>query len=141
MSKPVRGEVWMADLGLKAKVRPVLVLSVAFRDDERALVTVIPHTTVPRGTRYEVPVRAYYLHKAGAFDPQQIVSLEYVDGTTGRSDRDLEARSGAFAGEALTSIPYPKFERRLGRLQLVQLADVEERVRLWLGLIPSLTGA
>jgi mRNA-degrading endonuclease toxin of MazEF toxin-antitoxin module len=25
-----RGEIWMADLGLAAKVRPVLVLSVAY---------------------------------------------------------------------------------------------------------------
>jgi mRNA interferase MazF len=34
-----RGEIWMIDLGLAAKVRPCLVLSVAFRDDERAVVT------------------------------------------------------------------------------------------------------
>jgi hypothetical protein len=33
-----RGEIWMADLGLAAKVRPVLVLSVAYEGQERAIV-------------------------------------------------------------------------------------------------------
>ena len=30
MPRAKRGEIWMADLGLAAKVRPVLVLSVAY---------------------------------------------------------------------------------------------------------------
>ena len=30
MPKAKRGEVWLADLGLAAKVRPVLVVSVAY---------------------------------------------------------------------------------------------------------------
>ena len=34
-----RGEIWMIDLGLAAKVRPCLVLSIEFRDNERAVVT------------------------------------------------------------------------------------------------------
>jgi hypothetical protein len=36
MPKAKRREVWLADLGLAAKVRPVLVLSVAYEADERA---------------------------------------------------------------------------------------------------------
>jgi mRNA interferase MazF len=32
MGLPKRGEVWMADLGFAAKVRPVLVVSVPFDD-------------------------------------------------------------------------------------------------------------
>ena len=34
---PVRGEVWMVDLGLAAKVRPCLVINIPFKDDERAI--------------------------------------------------------------------------------------------------------
>jgi mRNA interferase MazF len=36
--QPERGEVWLADLGLAAKVRPVLVISVAYADADYALV-------------------------------------------------------------------------------------------------------
>jgi hypothetical protein len=39
----------MADLGLAAKVRPVLVLSVDYRDEERAVVTYVIRTTSLRG--------------------------------------------------------------------------------------------
>jgi hypothetical protein len=35
MPKARRGELWMADLGFVAKVRPVLILSVDYRNDER----------------------------------------------------------------------------------------------------------
>lgn len=41
---PQRGEVWMVDLGMVAKVRPVLILSQPFTDADRALITVIPPT-------------------------------------------------------------------------------------------------
>ena len=47
-----RGEVWQVDLGLAAKVRPALVLNIPFRDAERALYAIVPHTTAPRGTRF-----------------------------------------------------------------------------------------
>ena len=49
-----QGEVWLADLGLAAKTRPVVILS---RDDPqapRALVTYIPLTTQNRGSPYEI---------------------------------------------------------------------------------------
>ena len=38
--QPERGEVWLADLGLAAKVRPVLVISVAYADADYALICV-----------------------------------------------------------------------------------------------------
>jgi mRNA interferase MazF len=47
MSSPDRGEVWLIDLGYVAKTRPCLVLSVPVLGRDRALVTVIPHTTSP----------------------------------------------------------------------------------------------
>ena len=41
--QPTRGEVWLFDLGMAAKTRPVLVVSVAYGDTDRAIVTVVPH--------------------------------------------------------------------------------------------------
>ena len=43
MAIPSRGEVWLADLGLAAKVRPVLALSVEYSDADYALLAVVPH--------------------------------------------------------------------------------------------------
>jgi mRNA-degrading endonuclease toxin of MazEF toxin-antitoxin module len=40
---PRRGEVWLFDLGMAAKTRPVPVVSVDYGDADRAIVTVVPH--------------------------------------------------------------------------------------------------
>ncbi len=40
-----RGAVWLVDLGLAAKVRPCLILSVPTDPQDRVLVTVVAHTT------------------------------------------------------------------------------------------------
>jgi mRNA interferase MazF len=40
-----KGEVWMTDLGIAAKVRPCLLLTDEPTDDELALFTVVHHTT------------------------------------------------------------------------------------------------
>ena len=40
-----RGEVWLTDLGMVAKVRPCLVLSVEPGTADRVLFTLVPHTT------------------------------------------------------------------------------------------------
>jgi mRNA interferase MazF len=69
-----RGEIWMADLGLAAKVRPVLVLSVDYRDEERAVVTYVIRITSLRATRYEVRHETRRM-PAGAFDAQGLGSL------------------------------------------------------------------
>jgi mRNA interferase MazF len=61
LKPPVRGEVWIVDLGVAAKVRPALVLSVPPSDTERALVTMVPHTTSLRGSRFEVATRVSFL--------------------------------------------------------------------------------
>ena len=104
MKNPLRGEVWMVDLGMAAKVRPCLVLSVPLQDEDRALVTVTPHTTSLLGTRFEVPVPTRFL-KPGAFDGQQLVTI---------------ARA--------------KFIRKLGDLDSAQIGNVERVIRQWLGL-------
>ena len=103
MSKANRGEVWIVDLGLAAKVRPALVLSVPASDQERSLVTVVAHTTSARGGRFEVAVRALFL-KAGVFDAQNLVT-----------------------------IPDARLIRRIGTLRPEDLASVENAVRAWLG--------
>jgi mRNA interferase MazF len=56
MPSPRRGEVWLVDLGMAAKVRPALVISVPASDADRALVTLVPHTTSPRQSRFEPSV-------------------------------------------------------------------------------------
>jgi mRNA interferase MazF len=53
MAQPKRGDVWIVDLGLAAKVRPCLLLTDFPTDDELALVTVVPHTTAIRGNKWE----------------------------------------------------------------------------------------
>jgi mRNA interferase MazF len=100
-----RGAVWIADLGLAAKVRPCLVLSVPTDPQDRVLVTLIPHTSSQQGTRFEVAVRAPFLRPGGVFDAQQVVT-----------------------------VPQAKLVRKLGDLSPDQLAIVEDAVRLWLGL-------
>ena len=99
-----RGEVWLVDLGLAAKVRPCLVLSVPVDEQDRALVTAVAHTMSPRGSRFEVAITVRFL-RAGVFDVQNLVT-----------------------------IPRAKLLRKLGVLSPAQLAAVEAAVRAWLGL-------
>ena len=103
MSKAQRGEVWIVDLGLAAKVRPCLVLSVPASDEERSLVTVVAHTTSPRGGRFEIDVPTRFL-KTGVFDAQNLVT-----------------------------IPDAKLIRRVGILHPEDLRRIENAVRAWLG--------
>jgi mRNA interferase MazF len=51
---PYPGEVWLADLGLAAKIRLVLVLSRRDSDAPRALAIYVPLTTQNRESKYEV---------------------------------------------------------------------------------------
>jgi mRNA interferase MazF len=99
-----RGEVWLVDLGIAAKMRPCLVLSVSPGLQDRSLITLVPHTTSVRGTRFEVAVPKRFL-KPGAFDAQGLVT-----------------------------VTPPRFVRKLGALQAAELAKVEVAIRNWLGL-------
>lgn len=100
-----RGEIWQADLGYAGKVRPVLVISVEFNDEERAIVTYIPRTTSVREQgRFDVPHRA-------------------------RGMRD-----GAFAVQLIGSIPASNYLRRIGAVDEATLHQVETALKLWLGM-------
>jgi mRNA interferase MazF len=59
---------------MTAKVRPCLVISTRIGDSDRALVTLVPHTTSTRGTDFEAAVNPSFL-KAGAFDAQGLVTI------------------------------------------------------------------
>lgn len=104
MVHPNRGEVWQVDLGLAAKVRPCLILSIPFEEQDRSIVTVVGHTTSPRSSRFEVYVKASFL-RAGVFDAQNILT-----------------------------IPGANLLRKMGTLTRSQMADIEASIRLWLGL-------
>ena len=50
------GEVWLADLGIAGKVRPVVIVSREDDNPPRQLVLYVPLTTQNRSTAYEVPL-------------------------------------------------------------------------------------
>ena len=56
-----RGEVWMVDFGLVAKVRPALLLTGGPAEDELDIVTVLLHTTALRGNRWELTISKPFL--------------------------------------------------------------------------------
>src|ERR1700674_5094723 len=77
MKSPQRGEVWLVDLGMAVKVRPGLAISVPVEDIDRALVTLVPHTTSPRQSRFEIAVSAPFL-RVGVFDAQSVVTIPHA---------------------------------------------------------------
>ena len=99
-----RGEVWQVDLGLAAKVRPAVILNIPFQDHERAVYTVVPHTTAIRGTRFEVEL--------------EVGGLEH----------------GAFDAQGIRNIPGTVLIRKRVALTPEQMAAIEQAVKLWLGL-------
>ncbi len=105
MPKPKRGEVWLVDLGMVAKVRPCLVISTPALVQDRALVTVVTHTTASRRSRFEVFVETRFLNATGVFDAQSLITVSEA-----------------------------KCLKKLGDLLPSQLSAVEDAVRQWLNL-------
>jgi mRNA interferase MazF len=104
MPAPQRGEVWLADLGIAAKIRPALVLSVPPDPQDRVLVTLVPHTTSLHGTRFEVAI------------PKKFLS------------------PGVFDAQGLVTVASARLVRKLGDLQASEMAQIEGAVRRWLNL-------
>src|SRR3989304_1162602 len=97
---PKPGEVWLADLGVAAKTRPVVILS---RDDPqapRALVIYIPLTTQDRRSRYEIELGNLRFLKE--------ISVANVQG--------------------IGSIPVSRLQRRLGSLPAETLEKIKQAV-------------
>ena len=94
---PQSGEVWLADLGLAAKSRPVIVVSRFDPDAPRALVLCVPLTTQNRMSRYEVA-----LPKLSFLDQQSFANVQ-----------------------GLASIPSVRLERRLGRLPAASMTALK----------------
>jgi len=103
--KAQRGEIWLIDLGMVQKIRPVLILSTPYQDNERALVSFVIRTTSLRGTEYEVA------HAAPRFDP------------------------GAFDAQSIATVPDVQLMRRLTVCDAETLNRVEHALKSWLGLL------
>ena len=100
------GEIWLADLGLAAKRRPILVVSRYDADAPRALIAYVPFTTQHRGSRYEVPVGR----------------LPFLDHTS------------VINVQGIGALVEPHLERKLGHLPADALAQVKEALRFLLDL-------
>jgi mRNA interferase MazF len=71
-----QGEVWLADLGLAAKTRPVVILSQEDPQAPRALVTYVPLTTQNRGSPYEIELgKLRFLRELSVANIQGIGSI------------------------------------------------------------------
>lgn len=74
MARAERGEVWLIDFGMAAKVRPALLLTGEPEDNELDLFTVLLHTTSLRGNRWELPIPKPFL-SPGSFHLQQVQTI------------------------------------------------------------------
>lgn len=94
--RPRPGEVWLADLGLAAKTRPVVNVSRHDEDPPRVLVIYVPLTSEDRGSQYEVKMpKLPFLRLEGVANVQGIASLP---------QSRLERRLGALSQEVMVSI-------------------------------------
>lgn len=85
------------------KVRPVLILSIPFAGSDRAIVTVVFHSTTLRGSQFEVKVPVPFL------------------------------KDGAFIAQSIATYPTARAIRKLGVISAPQLVEVETVVFKWLG--------
>ena len=90
---PQPGEIWLADLGLAAKTRPIVIVSRHDPNPPRSLVLYVPLTTQRRDTPYEVPLpRLPFLDRESVANVQGLGSLPTVR---------LERRIGRLAAEVM----------------------------------------
>jgi mRNA interferase MazF len=100
------GEIWLADLGLTAKTRPVLIISRYDPEAPRALTIYVPLTTQSRGSRYEVPVG-----NLPFLDPSSVVNVQGIG-----------------------AVVEPRLERKLGHLPAALMDRVKDAIRFALDL-------
>ena len=98
MINPKPGEVYWVDLGLKGKLRPLLVVSREDAEAERALCVCVPLTTQIRGGDYEVKLpRVRWL-------PGADEGVANVQGLTSVENHRLERRAGQFEARVTLSV-------------------------------------
>ena len=93
---PQPGDVWTADLGYAAKVRPVVVVSRFDPDPPRALVIYVPVTSQNRGSPYEI-----VLPKTRFLQPNSVAN---VQGLGSLPTVRLARKPGVLTPEALNQI-------------------------------------
>ncbi len=93
---PKPGEVWLADLGLAAKTRPVVIISRADPDPPRQLVLYVPLTSQNRGSTYEIVLPTLkFLNRDSVANVQGLGSLPTVR---------LERKLGALPSDVMAQI-------------------------------------
>mgnify|MGYP002630480763 FL=1 len=93
---PSPGEIWLADLGMAAKTRPVLIVSRRDANPPRALIIYVPLTSQYRGSAYEVPMpKLPFLHAESIANVQGVASLPVTR---------LERRLGHVSGDLLAKV-------------------------------------
>jgi mRNA interferase MazF len=105
MIQPKPGEVWWIDLGMKAKFRPMMIVSREDAQPERALSVCVPCTTAVRGGSYEVP----------------LPRVKWMPG----SDKGVANVLG------ISAVEHHRFYRRAGRYEAAVLSAVRKRLA-WL---------
>jgi len=99
---PSRGEVWLVDLGMVEKVRPALILSGQVEATDRDIITVVPHTTTVRGSRFEINIPLLFL------------------------------KPGAFLAQSPATVPRVRALKLLGRMPDPQIRKIEDALLEWL---------
>ena len=103
---PQPGEVWLADLGLAAKTRPVVIVSRYDPDPPRALILYVPLTTQYRQSSYEIT----------------LPELAFLD------------RNSVVNVQGLGSLPRARFERRPGKLPVEVMGRIKRALSFALDL-------
>ena len=103
---PKPGEVWLADLGLTAKTRPVVVVSRYDPNPPRALIIYVPLTSQNRESQYEV----------------ELPKLRFLN-------RDSFANV-----QGLGSMPRVRLERKLGNLPDEVMQQIRQAILFALAL-------
>jgi mRNA interferase MazF len=103
---PRPGEIWLADLGLAAKTRPVVIVSREDPDPPRSLVLYVPLTTQHRNSSYEVP----------------LPRLPFLD------------RESVANVQGLGSLPTVRLERKIGRLSAGVMEQIKDSLAFALDL-------
>lgn len=101
------GEVWLADLGIAAKTRPVIVVSRYDASPPRDIVIYVPCTTRDRGSRYEVNI----------------------------SELSILREGGVANVQGLGSIPARRLERKLGVVPDALMAKIRDAIKFALDLV------